>query len=363
MIEARREERFLQLQRLLNLYLCKHKETARRLLNFTVPRVISFAPQTRFVEDNTTSLSLLEIFRQHIAKNGADPDTPIAKYYDRLLAVQSKTGTQVSGTQGPGSGGAATAASTLPLFRDIVTDIQNSLAPKTLFKEWAAQTFNSAPDFWHFRKQFTLQLGLADLCEFAFHLNRLNPDMMYIHRDSGLLNVSYFRFDLSEETGELVSSQPVPFRLTNSIQDFVTKFGIQGPMTATMIATASCLTHPNYKVRSILCAILRDEIIAWYKRLKSNERMVILSQLAIQVAAKQLASRGGGHTGGDDHHDGVHGQQQQQTPQLSGSQLAALAHDIPDIGSEQLVTLVNKAANAIMSRLSSKFFFGFLKNY
>jgi len=182
--EARREERFLQLQRLLNLYLCKHKETARRLLNFTVPRVVSFAPNLRFVEDNTSSLSLIEIYKQHVIRKGSDPDAPIAKYYDRLVSFQTK-GNQI----------------TFPVFRDIVTDIQGSLAPKTLLKEWAMQTFNSAPDFWHFRKQFTLQLGLADFSEFAFHLNRLNPDMMYIHRDSGLANISYFRFDLSEDSG------------------------------------------------------------------------------------------------------------------------------------------------------------------
>lgn len=37
--EARREERFLQLQRLLNHTLTKHKETARRMLSFTVQKV------------------------------------------------------------------------------------------------------------------------------------------------------------------------------------------------------------------------------------------------------------------------------------------------------------------------------------
>ena len=33
-----------------------------------------------------------------------------------------------------------------------------------------------------------------------------------------------------------------------------------------MVATARCLATPSFKVSSLLRAILRDEIIAWYKR-------------------------------------------------------------------------------------------------
>ena len=43
--DARREERVLQLLRMLNHLLGKHKETSRRFLNFTVPRVVAVSPQ------------------------------------------------------------------------------------------------------------------------------------------------------------------------------------------------------------------------------------------------------------------------------------------------------------------------------
>lgn len=51
--------------------------------------------------------------------------------------------------------------------------------------------------------QLTLQLSLAGFAEFVLHLTRLNPDMMYIHQDSGLMNVSYYRFDIDDSTGML----------------------------------------------------------------------------------------------------------------------------------------------------------------
>lgn len=75
------------------------------------------------------------------------------------------------------------------------------MVPKGMLREWAAATFSSPTDYWTFRKMMTLQLSLASFAEYVLHLTRLNPDMMYVHQDSGLLNVSYFKFDIDDTTG------------------------------------------------------------------------------------------------------------------------------------------------------------------
>lgn len=118
--DARREERVLQLLRMLNHYLGKQKETSRRFLHFTVPRVVSVSPQMRLVEDNPSSVSLLDIYKTECAKRfvlliyellhlkcmkrcyiwsflcrGVEFDAPIARYYERLAAVQAR-GSQAS---------------------------------------------------------------------------------------------------------------------------------------------------------------------------------------------------------------------------------------------------------------------------
>lgn len=72
--------------------------------------------------------------------------------------------------------------------------------------------------------------------------------MMYLHQDSGLVNVSYFKFDVDDATSELNVSRPVPFRLSPNIVEFVSPNGIAGPLTASAIATARCLVLPNFKV-------------------------------------------------------------------------------------------------------------------
>lgn len=101
-------------------------------------------------------------------------------------------------------------------------------------------------DFLNF--QFTLQLSLACLCEYALHLTATNADMLYIHQDSGLINISYFKFDIDEATDELSANRAVPFRLTPNIVEFLSSIGITGPLTASAIVTARCLVQPNFKV-------------------------------------------------------------------------------------------------------------------
>ncbi|KAF6210692.1 hypothetical protein GE061_013799 [Apolygus lucorum] len=242
--DARREERVLQLLRMLNHYLGKQKETSRRFLHITVPRVVAWSPQMRLIEDNPASVSLLDVYKGACTSLDIEHDAPVSKYYERLASVQAR-GLQASHQ----------------ILKDSLKDVQTTMISKSLLKDWALRTYPSPTDFWTFRKMFTLQLSLTCFCEYVLHLTRLNPDMLYIHQDSGLLNVSYFKFDVEDTKGDLNANRPVPFRLTPNIQELLTETGISGPLTASMIATAKCLVHPNFEVLSILRAILRDEMI------------------------------------------------------------------------------------------------------
>ncbi|XP_075538774.1 transcription-associated protein Nipped-A isoform X6 [Dermacentor variabilis] len=247
--DARREERVLQLLRMLNTLLDKQKETARRFLHLAVPRVVAVSPQMRLVEDNPASVSLLHIYKQRCSQRGVEHDAPVGRYYERLAAVQAR-GSQASHQ----------------VLRDILRDVQGSMVPRTLLRDWALATFQAPTHYWTFRKQFTLQLALAGFAEFVMHLTRLNPDMMYLHQDSGFMNFSYFKFDVDDISGDLDANRPVPFRLTPNLSEFMTSIGVAGSMTAGMIATARCVAQPNFKLQALLRAILRDELIAWHKK-------------------------------------------------------------------------------------------------
>ncbi|XP_019648049.1 PREDICTED: transformation/transcription domain-associated protein-like [Branchiostoma belcheri] len=284
--DSRREERVLQLLRMLNHFLEKRKETARRNLQFTVPRVVAVSPQMRLVEDNPSSLSLLSIYKQRCAKKMMEHDAPISRYYERLLMVQAR-GAQASHQ----------------VLRDILKEVQTNMVPRSMLKEWASHTFPDATDYFHFRKMLTQQLALMGFVEFVLHLTRLNPEMLYVAQDCGQLHASYFRFDINDASGDLDANRPVPFRLTPNISDFLTPIGVSGVLTSCMIAAARCFVQPNFKLDSLLRAVLRDELIYWHKK-KQDE---------LHVGSTQ--------------------------PQ--------------DMDGEVLITMVNKAVNAIMTRLQN----------
>lgn len=271
MTESRREERILQLLRLLNLYLEKRKESCKRHLLFSVPRVVAVSPQMRLIEDNPSFISLREILTERCDKKQVESDAPIALYYERLASVQSR-GCQV----------------THQVLKDILREVQHTLVPEILLKEWAQYTYQDPSDYWTFRKQLSIQLALSGFAEFTLHLTRLGPEMLQIAQDSGRLTVSYSRFEVDDFKGELDANRPVPFRLTPNIAEFVTPVGVNGVMSAAIVSAARCLAEPHFSVQSVLRAVLRDEMIAWHKKKQDETHSLPLSNPPTDMESELL---------------------------------------------------------------------------
>ncbi|KAK2145228.1 hypothetical protein LSH36_693g01115 [Paralvinella palmiformis] len=145
------------------------------------------------------------------------------------------------------------------------------------------------------RQTFTVQLALSGFAEFILHLTRMNPDMMYLHQDSGFLNVSYFKFDIDDTSGDLDANRPVPFRLTPNVAEFLTVTGVTGPLTAAMVDTARCFVQPQYKLSSFLRTVLRDEYITWYKKKQEELKPGVLPKdmegdLLVQMVTKAVSA-------------------------------------------------------------------------
>ena len=70
------------------------------------------------------------------------------------------------------------------------------MVPRTVFREWALNTFPDSTDYWTFRKSVSLHMALIGFIEFSFNLTRLRPEMLQINQDSGHLHAAYFRLVL-----------------------------------------------------------------------------------------------------------------------------------------------------------------------
>ncbi|ODN01959.1 Transformation/transcription domain-associated protein [Orchesella cincta] len=141
-------------------------------------------------------------------------------------------------------------------LRDIFQGIQQGLVYVDVLKNWAAQNYVSVSDYLY----FTTEMCLNILAEYAFQLTSLQPEGLNIHSDTGLVNISYFKFDTD------ACQLTVPFTLTSNLYEFMTENGVNGPLTFGLKALAKCLAHPNYKLEAILRPILKDEMLANVKR-------------------------------------------------------------------------------------------------
>ncbi len=56
--------------------------------------------------------------------------------------------------------------------------------------------------------------------------------------------------------------------------EFLTPTGVTGPLTAAMVAAARCFVQPQYKLPSLLRAVLRDEYITWHKKVSERHKNV-----------------------------------------------------------------------------------------
>lgn len=89
----------------------------------------------------------LFLISQRCTKRGIEHDAPVARYYERLATVQAR-GSQASHQ----------------VLRDILKDVQSNMVPRGLLKEWAVHTFQTATDYWTFRKTVSILIHHLEGC-------------------------------------------------------------------------------------------------------------------------------------------------------------------------------------------------------
>lgn len=80
----RREERLMQLFRLLNGVLERRKESRMRSLAFHLPVIVPMAPSVRIVQDDPSYCTLYEMYEDHCDEVLMHKDDPLTFYQEKL---------------------------------------------------------------------------------------------------------------------------------------------------------------------------------------------------------------------------------------------------------------------------------------
>ena len=81
---CRREEKIIQLFRILNSVLARKKESRRRELFFHVPLIVPLAPQLRIIEDDASYVSLQDVYEDYCDTHGIRKDEILFYYASRM---------------------------------------------------------------------------------------------------------------------------------------------------------------------------------------------------------------------------------------------------------------------------------------
>ncbi|KZT41150.1 hypothetical protein SISSUDRAFT_1059707 [Sistotremastrum suecicum HHB10207 ss-3] len=248
---CRREERLVQLFRIFNGVLTRRKETRKRNISFHLPAAVPFNPTLRLVENDSSYITLQDIYDQHCEDIGILKEEPIMLFADKCKSVTDLK--------------KPTPASEYNNMRlEVMNEVMLKMIPQNVISSYMLRTMTTPIDLWMMRKQFTLQLASATFMTYTMSLAARYPSRFHVSRTTGLIHVSEMLPSLSSRQPLFVMPETVPFRLTPNMQHFITPIGIEGLLTVGLMSIGRSLTEPEFDMDQQLSLFLRDEVFTWY---------------------------------------------------------------------------------------------------
>ncbi|KAI7863236.1 hypothetical protein BDF14DRAFT_1989138 [Spinellus fusiger] len=268
--QFRREERLMQLFRILNSVLERRKESRMRNLSFHLPTIVPLAPNVRMVQDDPSYCTLYDIYEDHCDEVHMHKDDPLVyfveKFKNNVNGLNQKT-------------------EVLNLRMEINDEIANTMVPTNILTRYMLNTMDSYTDYWMLRKQFTSQYATATFMTYIFSVGHRTPHKIAISRSTGDVLMTELLPGWNQSNPLFGNGEAVPFRFTPNIQEFITPVGIEGLFTSCLMATARSLTEPELELDQYLSLFVRDELITWHM---ANHRSVTDIQFRERVNTNVL---------------------------------------------------------------------------
>jgi transformation/transcription domain-associated protein len=263
---SRREERILQLFRILNGILAKRKESRRRNLQFHLPLMVPITPSVRMVQDDASYINMQGIYEDYCRKNGINKDEPVLFSIEKLRALQPVSCSPYAS--------ANCQSLTQPQQKNLdhansirletFAAVQEKYVPPTVIQDYFRATFPTFADFWLFRRTFSYQLAALTFMTYVMHMNTRFPQKISVSRSSGRIWGSELIPSMAVGKPILHNSEPVPFRLTPNLQTLMGPLNLEGIFAPSVMTVARCLIEPEGELEMQLSIFMRDEMNHWF---------------------------------------------------------------------------------------------------
>jgi transformation/transcription domain-associated protein len=262
---SRREERTLQLFRILNGILAKRKESRRRNLQFHLPLMVPITPSVRMVQDDPSYINMQSIFEDHCRKSGINKDDPLLFHLEKLRALPSVSVMDSKGAPVKANIDVKKTPEQINAVRlQAFIAIQEKFVPNDIMLDYFRATYPSFDDFWLFRRTFSYQLACLTFMTYIMFMNQRAPQKLTISRGSGRIWGTELIPSLTMSKPLLHNNEPVPFRLTPNLQVLMGPLALEGIFAPSVMSVARSLTEPEGELEMQLAIFMRDEMIHWF---------------------------------------------------------------------------------------------------
>ncbi|KAI9000171.1 phosphatidylinositol kinase, partial [Gaertneriomyces semiglobifer] len=256
---CRREERIIQLFRILNSVLEKKKESRQRSLTFNLPVIVPLAPTVRLVEDDPSYVTLQDVWEDYCSRNGQHKDDATMFYINRMRDLYVTDEYQKSLV----SEKDRKPIELLNYKTTVFEEVAARFMPDTILTNFMTRSLASYGDLWSMRKHFTHSLATVSLMAHLLSIGQRTPHKFNISRKTGKIWTSELLPSLATQTYLFSNGEPIPFRFTPNIQTFLTPVGVDGVFAASLQGVARALTEPDYELEDYLSIFIRDELVQW----------------------------------------------------------------------------------------------------
>ena len=254
---GRKEERLLQLLRLVRGSLSRKLRTRRRNLQIAVPVIISLSSHARMIqEDGEQQLDSLEDL---MIAGGLDQDALVYDYVQKL-----KQHVHLAAPADP----AATAKQGAELLNARVKLVEEMLAsssssPESLLVDYWARRCATPSDYFLAKQHFCQHYAEQLFVSYVFAVGARTPHKILIQPENGGVVYTYEQLPSFNNAGQMALMEAVPFRLGPAVQKFMGAAGIEGVLAETLLAMAHCFnTGDEGDMGVYLPLYLREELVS-----------------------------------------------------------------------------------------------------
>lgn len=266
---CRREERILQLFRILNGLLGKRTESRRRNLYFHLPLMVPLAPHIRLVRDDPSYTSMQGIYEDYCRRVGMTKDEPVLFTMDKMRSLAetkqnvSHDSLFIKANDIEIDNYQRTPDQQQILRTEILTAIQDKWVPSNVLLDYFQQIYPNFSDFWLFRRQFAFQYASVAFMTYVLHMGNRYPNKIMISRSTGDIWGTELIPTINPTKAFFYNPEQVPFRFTPNIQTLLGPIATEGVFACAMMAIARCLTEPRHELEQQLSIFVRDEMMYW----------------------------------------------------------------------------------------------------